>query len=289
MLTSYTRNYSFYWPRNRGSIPGKGHTKRPMQWVPASLFAGGQDAGAVEPGYWLPACVEDNALHRALKLTHAFMACTVTTLPFTFNLIIVLCVFLFSPYFYITPSSLSIWIPWRRNTITVLFDTDLNCGAFMSTAMMQTRSIRYRKYPAEIITLRACTHCLWSQGKGLPNDSSLVRRKGKAAHAIKTYGGVQAWLLSLLNPALDGHDKVRTLAVLSPQNGPGTHWMGGLVGPRHGQVLGKIKMYCFCQESAEARFFLQSMDVRKADKSETPGPVRGATLKKHTKKKNLRS
>jgi hypothetical protein len=150
-----------------------------------------------------------------------------------FNLIIVQRVlFLCSPYFYITPSRLSVWIPWPENRTVVWYRSELwRIYVYHHDAKLK-QSI---KYLTRLLHYRP------------PNDSSLVGREGKAVsvHAMKTYGGAEVKLHSFLTSALDGGKWWSSRpTVLSIENGPGTHRVGGLVRPRDGQgVLGKIKSF----------------------------------------------
>jgi hypothetical protein len=52
---------------------------------------------------------------------------------------------------------------------------------------------------------------------------------------MKTYGGVSVWIHVFLNSVLDGGEWSGSRpGRFSPEEAPGTNWIGGCVGPRTG-------------------------------------------------------
>jgi hypothetical protein len=81
-------------------------------------------------------------------------------------------------------------------------------------------------------------------------------------HAIKVYGGVKLWLYSLLTSAIKrGEWSASHLGRFTPEeSAPGTHRIGGWVGPTAGlHVLEKEEIFCESEESISDSSFVHAV------------------------------
>jgi hypothetical protein len=72
-------------------------------------------------------------------------------------------------------------------------------------------------------------------------------------HAMQMYEGMGAELHTFLISALDGSGELHASAPFFPRKIPGTHWVGGWVGPRAGMGVGAKIINLPCWESNPGR------------------------------------
>jgi hypothetical protein len=83
-------------------------------------------------------------------------------------------------------------------------------------------------------------------------------------HTMKTYCGVEAELPAFLTSALVGGWSASRPGRFTPgERAPGTHWIGGWVGPRAGlDTIVKRKIFGPCQESNPRTPIVQAVTSR---------------------------